>query len=273
MVTSLNKFTVTLLHASLAVGAVNVGVPVHSTVALLPAAPIVGGVVSVTVIVCDTVDDVLPHASTAFQVLVIVFTQELPLLTSPPTCCTVTLLHASLAVGAVNDGDAVHSIVAFAPAAPITGGVVSVTVIVCDTVDDVLPHASTAFHVLVIVFTQLLPLDTSLPTCCTVTALHASLAVGAVNDGEAVHSIVAFAPAAPITGGVVSVTVIVCDTVDDVLPHASTAFHVLVIVFTKLLPLDTSLPTCCTVTLLHASLAVGAVNDGEAVHSIVAFAP
>src|SRR4029079_3614711 len=273
MVTSLNKFTVTLLHASLAVGAVKLGVPVHSTVALDPAAPIVGGVVSVTVIVCDTVDDVLPHASTAFQVLVIVFTQELPLLTSPPTCCTVTLLHASLAVGAVNDGDAVHSIVAFAPAAPITGGVVSVTVIVCDTVDEVLPHASTAFHVLVIVFTQLLPLDTSPPTCCTVTLLHASLAVGAVNDGEAVHSIVALAPAAPITGGVVSVTVIVCDTVDEVLPHASTAFHVLVIVFTQLLPLDTSTPTCCTVTLLHASLAVGAVNDGGAVHSIVAFAP
>src|SRR6185503_961710 len=157
---------------------------------------------------------------------------------------TVTLLHASLAVGAVNDGEAVHSIVALAPAAPIVGGVVSVTVIVCDTVDEVLPHASTAFHVLVIVLIQLLPLLTSPPTCCTVAPLHASLAVGAVKPGVPVHSIVALAPAAPITGGVVSVTVIVCDTVDEVLPHASTAFQVLVIVFIQLLPLLTSLPTC-----------------------------
>jgi hypothetical protein len=35
----------------------------------------------------------------------------------------------------------------------------------------------------------------------TVAPLHASLAVGAVKDGVAVHSIVAFAPALPIVGG------------------------------------------------------------------------
>ena len=70
MVTSLSKFIDTLLHASLAVGAVKLGVPVHSTVAFAPCPPIVGGVVSATVIVCDTVDEVLPHPSTAFHVLV-----------------------------------------------------------------------------------------------------------------------------------------------------------------------------------------------------------
>src|SRR5215467_633167 len=145
----------------------------------------------------------------AFQVLVIVLVQLLPVVTSPPTCCTVALLHASLAVGAVKLGVPVHSIVALAPAAPITGGVVSVTVIVCETVLLILPHASIAFQVLVIVFVQLLPLVISPPTCCTVAALHASLAVGAVKLGVPVHSIVAFAPAAPITGGVVSVIVIV----------------------------------------------------------------
>ena len=59
---------------------------------------------------------------------------------------------------------------------------------------------------------------------------HASLAVGAVNDGVAVHSIVASAPAVPITGGVVSVTVIVCVLVADVLPQASIASQVLVCV-------------------------------------------
>src|ERR1051325_6408879 len=106
-----------------------------------------------------------------------------------------------------------------------------------------LPHPSTAFHVFVLVYPHVPFNDTSLNRF-TVTLLHASDAVGAVNVGVAVHSIVALAPADPITGGVVSVTVIVCDTVDEVLPHASTAFHVLVIVFTQLLPLDTSLPTC-----------------------------
>jgi hypothetical protein len=49
--TSLSKFTVTALHASDAVGAVKLGVLVHSIVVLAPWPPIVGGVVSVTVIV------------------------------------------------------------------------------------------------------------------------------------------------------------------------------------------------------------------------------
>ena len=52
VVVVLNKFTVAPLHASDAVGAVNDGVAVHSIVALLPAAPMVGAVVSLTVIVC-----------------------------------------------------------------------------------------------------------------------------------------------------------------------------------------------------------------------------
>ena len=49
-VTSDNKLIVAPPHASLAVGAVNVGVPVHSIVALAPAVPIVGPCVSTTVI-------------------------------------------------------------------------------------------------------------------------------------------------------------------------------------------------------------------------------
>ena len=108
------------------------------------------------------------------------------------------MLQASVAVGAVNDGVAVHSIVVLDPAAPITGGVVSLRVMVCATVPLVLPHASTAFHVLVIVFVHELPAVTSDPTWFTVAVLQASVAVGAVNEGVAVHSIVAFAPALPI---------------------------------------------------------------------------
>ena len=51
-----------------------------------------------------------------------------------------------------------------------------------------------------------------------------------MNDGVAVHSIVAFAPAVPIVGAVVSVTVIVCVLVADVFPHASIASQLLVLV-------------------------------------------
>ena len=72
-----------------------------------------------------------------------------------------------------------------------------------------LPQASTACHVLVIVLTQEFPPVTSVPTWFTVTALQASVAVGAVKDGVAVHSIVALAAPAPIVGGVVSAIVIV----------------------------------------------------------------
>src|SRR5215211_1073158 len=191
-----------------------------------------------------------------------VLTHELPAVTSPPTWFTVAPLHASLAEGAVNDGVAVHSIVASTPAVPIVGAWVSAIVIVCDTVEDVLPQASTAFHVLVMVLMHELPAVTSPPTWFTVAPLHASVAVGAVNDGVAVHSIVAFAPAVPIVGAWVSAIVIVWLTVDDVLPQASTAFHVLVMVLMHELPAVTSPPTWFTVAPLHASVAIGAVKDG-----------
>ena len=48
------------------------------------------------------------------------------------------------------------------------------------------------------------------PRLLTVAPLQASLAVGSVNDGVAVHSMVALPPAWPIVGGVVSTTVITC---------------------------------------------------------------
>ena len=178
-----------------------------------PTVPMVGGVVSVTVIVCDTVEELLPHASTAIQVLVNVFAQVVPPVTSE-TIFTEAVLQLSVAVGAVNVGTNVcghPSMVVFAPAVPIVGGVVSVTVIVCDTVEELLPHASTTVHVLVNVFAQVVPPVTS-ETIFMVTAPQASLAVGGVNDGVAVAgqpSTEKFAPAAPITGAVRSCTVIV----------------------------------------------------------------
>ena len=51
--------------------------------------------------------------------------------------------------------------------------------------------------------------DVASPSKLTVAVPQASVAVGAVKLGVAVHSIVAFAPAPPIVGGVVSIIVIV----------------------------------------------------------------
>src|SRR6185369_16927118 len=212
------------------------------------------------------VTDELPQASTASHVLVVVFEHELPPVTSP-RFTTVAPLHASDAVGGVNEGVAVHSIVVFAPALPISGAVVSTCVMVWLRVAEEFPQASTASHVLVVVFSQEVPPVTSPPTCTTVDVLHASLAVGAVNEGAVEHSIVAFAPAFPIVGACVSTCVMVWLRVTEGFPQASTASHVLVVVFSQELPPVTS-PRFTTVAPLHASDAVGGVNEGVAVHSI-----
>ena len=155
----------------------------------------------------------MPQASTASQLRVIVVVHPLTEVASPKLF-TVAPLQRSDAVGAVNEGVAVHSIVELAPAAPIVGGVVSTTVITWLTVALWLPQASTASQLLVIVVVHPLT-EVASPKLFTVAPLQRSDAVGAVNEGVAVHSIVALAPAVPIVGGVVSTTVIVCDTVAE----------------------------------------------------------
>jgi hypothetical protein len=90
----------------------------------------VGACVSVNVIICETVVLEFPQPSTARHVLVIVFVHEVPTVTSLPTIFTVTVLHTSDAVGAVKDGDVVHSTVVFAPGIPIAGACVSAWVMV-----------------------------------------------------------------------------------------------------------------------------------------------
>jgi hypothetical protein len=127
---------------------------------------------------------------------------------SLPTCVTVAELQESLAVGAVNVGEAGQSMVAFAPAAPITGGVVSTLVLLCWTVPLVLPQPSTARQLRVVTKVHWFPEVVS-PRFDTVTPLHVSDAVGAVNDGAAGHCTVLFAPGEPIVGLVLSATVIV----------------------------------------------------------------
>ena len=53
------------------------------------------------------------------------------------------------------------------------------------------------------------PDEVTSPRVLTVVPLHASLAVGGVKDGVAVHCIVAFAPGEPIDGAALSCTVVV----------------------------------------------------------------
>jgi len=68
VVTSANV-SVAVLHASLAVGVVKAGVAGQVTVLAAGSAPITGGVLSTTAIVCDAVA-ILLHPSFAVQVLV-----------------------------------------------------------------------------------------------------------------------------------------------------------------------------------------------------------
>src|SRR5205814_3610260 len=199
--------------------------------------------------------------------LVIVVVQPLTDVASPKLF-TVAVPQASEAVGAVKLGVAVHSIVAFASADPIPGGVVSTIVITWLTVAEWLPQASTASQILVIVVVQLLT-DVASPILFTVAVPHASEAVVAVDALPIVHSIVALAPAAPIAGGVVSTIVITWLTVAEWLPQASAASQLLVIVVVQPLT-DVASPKLFTVAAPHASEAVGAVKFGVAVHSIVA---
>ena len=134
-------------------------------------------------------------------------THEFPVVV-PPTTFTVAPLQSSDADGGVNDGVAVQSIVLLAGTVPIDGACVSVAVIVCVTVALWLPQASVASHERVYTFTQEFPVVVP-PTRFTVAPLQSSDAVGGVNDGVAVQSIVLFAGTVPIDGACVSVAVIV----------------------------------------------------------------
>jgi len=165
--------------------------------------------------------------------------------------------------------------VPFAPGVPITGGVLSTTVIVWDTVLLALPQASTAFHVIVSLYEPAhVPCVVISLTTTIDELLHTSAEVGAAKTGVAGQNIVAFAPGVPTTGGALLTTVMVCATVPLWFPQASTARQVIVRVNPPpQVEFDMISLTTITDELLHTSLAVGAVNDGVAGQITVAFAP
>src|SRR5258708_23525906 len=109
---------------------------------------------------------------------------------------TVAPLQSSVAVGGVNDGVAVQSIVVFAGTVPMVGALVTVAVIGCVNVDAGLRHSDVASQETVYTLVQVLPVVV-LPTMFTVAPLQSSVAVGGVNDGVAVQSIVVFAETVP----------------------------------------------------------------------------
>src|SRR4030095_8277428 len=206
-------FTVAPLQSSLAGGGGKLGEAVQSMVASAPAGPIGGTCVSIAEMPCVLVCGSLPQASVASHVLVYIFTHELAVVVVD-SMFTVAPLQSSLAVGGVKLGEAVQSMVASAPAAPIVGTCVSIAEMTCGLVAEWLSQASVASHVLVYIFTHELAVVV-VDSMFTVAPLQSSLAVGGVKLGEAVQSMVASAPAAPIVGTCVSIAEMTCALVAE----------------------------------------------------------
>jgi hypothetical protein len=219
--------------------------------------------------ICEQLE-VFPQASLAIHFRSITVTQ--PFVTGVPSIeLTDGVLHPSVAVAVPKfavDMFTSHSITTFGGQV-IAGGVISLTVMVWLAVA-VFPHASIAVHfrVTALALPQLLVVA-SVNDIVAVELLHASLAVGEEKVGVAGQSMVDGPPTPLITGGVLSLTVIVWLAV-AVFPHASVAVHVRVTA--RALPQLLVVPSVNdidAVELLHASLAVGEEKVGVAGQSIV----
>src|SRR2546428_745696 len=229
--------------------------------------PMVGGVVSLTVMVWAWLA-LLPQASVTVQMRVITLTtwlEQAPLV-SLSLCVTVPLLQVSVPVGAPVAGGLValgHSAVASAGKFTKLGAVVSLSVMVWAWLA-LLPQASVTVQVRVMTLTTWLeqaPL-VSLSLCVTFALLQVSVPVGApvaaglVSPG---HSTVASAGKFTKLGAVVSLSVMVWAWL-ALLPQASVTVQVRVITLTTWLeqaPL-VSPSLCVTVPLLQVSVPVGA---------------
>jgi hypothetical protein len=232
------------------------------------------GAASVTVIFCEAVL-LLPAQSVAVQVRVTEY--WLGHGVGAVKSADVSVLapsQASSAVGLENTGVAGQKMIRGPPTPEITGGVLSSTVIVCEAVL-LLPQSSVAVQVRVLEYSLGHAVGVVESTNVgIITPSQASVAVGLEKDGKLGHWIVRLGPTPEITGAVLSSTVIVCEAVEK-LPQSSVAVQVRVTEYScGQIPLGvvTSLNVKVGVGS-QASIAVGAVNDGVAGHSIVALAP
>src|SRR5262249_11205891 len=148
-------------------------------------------------------------------------TGQLPLLASTDGN-TGLASQASVTVGVVKLGTAGHSMVVGPGKLPITGLVLSSTLMVWLAVE-VFPHASVAVQVRTCT-TGALPLLASTNVNVGL-ASQASVTVGVVKLGTAGHSMVVGPGKLPITGLVLSSTLMVWLAV-EVFPHASVAVQV-----------------------------------------------
>jgi len=265
VVTSANVNT-GIPQLSVAVGVAQDGVPEHSMVDAPGRAEITGGMVSSTLIVCDTVA-VFPQRSVAVQVRVLLKEDGHASAIVTSTEVNVGTPQLSIAVGVVQEGIPEHSIVDGPGNADSTGGMVSSTLIVWIAVE-VLLHRSVAVQVRVMLYS--FGHDPLVVTSAKASdgVPQLSVAVGVVQDGIPEHSIVVGPGRPEITGGVVSSTLMVCDAV-AVLPQPSSAVHVLVILnsFGQEPLVVTSVKLNIGVPQL--SVAVGVVHEGATEHSIV----
>lgn len=135
------------------------------------------------------------------------------------------LPHRSVAVATANDGVAGQLIVTGAGNDEITGGVSSITLIVCVAVDT-FPHASVAVQSLVTLYSPAQSPEVDIKEDTNVKALpHPSVATAVANTGDAGQLIVDVPGSPEITGASVSTTLMVCAFV-AILPQASVAVHV-----------------------------------------------
>ena len=132
---------------------ISVLVGLHDKVRAAPVVVIVGGVVSSVQVAVLEAEEVLPHASVAVHVLVWLLAH--PLLTTAPSVeVSVGVPQASVAVAVpsvalISDAVGLHDKVRAAPVAVIVGGVVSSVQVAVLEIEEVLPQASVAVHVLV----------------------------------------------------------------------------------------------------------------------------
>src|SRR5688500_14841388 len=261
-ITSLIKVTVGVPHASVAVtedglGAGTVGL--HPGKLTVAGHVMVGGVVSIVLVIDWVHSAVLPHASVALYLLVVVSVHP-DTFTISLIKVTVGVPHASVAVtedglGAGTVG--LHPDKLTVAGQVIVGGVVSMVLVIDCVHSAVLPHASVALYLLVVVSVHPDTFTTSLIKV-TVGVPHASVAV--TEDGlgagtVGLHPGKLTVAGQVIVGGVVS-TVLVIDCVHSaVLPHASVALYLLVVVSVHPVTLTTSLIKV-TVGVLQPSVAV-----------------
>ena len=185
------------------------GVAGHSTELGAGKALITGAVLSVTLIVCDVVDE-LPQSSVAVQVLVTLYScGHVPFVWLSLNVKETVASQASVAVGTSNDGVAGHSTKLGAGNSLMTGAVLSITLIICDVVE-ALPQSSVAVQVRVTLYIcGHVPGVVTSPKVNETVASQASVAVGVVKTGMLGQKTVLGAGRVLRTGAVLSVTLIV----------------------------------------------------------------